>query len=153
MIETTTDRNRIITDLLNGMQTALRQIVPMNYNLGAPQLSGEALTLHYGILIGFTGDIKGRLIIAGEKAVFGSIGEKMFGMQLEEEMLVSFSGELGNMLAGGIATQIVEKGFAIDITVPTVMQGNTTLSGYEKAIKITAAFEEAGELDLYLLLN
>lgn len=153
MIETTTDRTRVITDLLNGMQTALRQIVPMNYQLGAPQLSGKALELQFGILIGITGDIKGRLIIAGDKTVFGAIGEKMFGMQLEEEMLVSFSGELGNMLAGGIATQIVEKGFKIDITVPTVIQGNTTLSGYDKAIKITAAFDEAGELDFYLLLN
>lgn len=149
----TTKKNKAITNMLNGMHATLKSIVPINYQLSPPKLSESALELQYGILIGFTGDIKGRLIIAGDKAVFGSIGEKMFGMQIEEEMLASFSGELGNMIAGGIATKVVEEDITIDITVPTIMQGNTTLSGYEKAINLTAEFDEIGGMDFYLLLN
>ena len=51
------------------------------------------------MLIGITGDVKGLLVLEGNEIVFGGIGEAMFGMPLEGEMLGSFSGELGNMIA------------------------------------------------------
>ncbi|OZU87192.1 chemotaxis protein CheX [Virgibacillus indicus] len=153
MTPTVTERNRTITDLLNATYTSLKSIVPINYQMSKPQLLGKTLNLQFGVLIGVTGDIKGRLILAGNPAVFSSIGESMFGMPLEGEMLSSFSGELGNMLAGRIATAIVESDIKTDITAPTIMEGNTTLSGYEKAIQLTAEFDHVGGMDIYLLLN
>ncbi|MBD1224570.1 chemotaxis protein CheX [Virgibacillus halodenitrificans] len=147
------ERNKTITSLLNGTNKALASIVPMDFSMSKPKLLGKSLHLQFGVLIGITGDIKGKLILAGDQPMFGAIGEKMFGMPLEGEMLASFSGELGNMLAGGIATNIIQDGVKTDITAPTIMQGNTTLTGYEKALHLPVAFMHSGEMDIYLLLD
>ncbi|MHA6250901.1 chemotaxis protein CheX [Oceanobacillus sp. CAU 1775] len=150
---TTSVRNRTITDLLNGTKIALDGIVPTPYQMSKPKLLGKSLNIQFGVLIGVTGDVKGRLILAGDSVVFASIGELMFGMPVAGDMLASFSGELGNMLAGGISTSIAQNKLKTDITAPTIMEGNTTLSGYENAIQLTATFENIGALNIYLLLN
>lgn len=85
--------------------------------------------------------------------LLGNTLQVEFGMPVEEEMLASFSGELGNMLAGGLSTNIVQNGIKTDITSPTIMQGSTTLSGYERAIHMRAVFEAKGVLNIYLLLD
>lgn len=147
------ERNKTITDLLNGTYASLKSIVPIKYQMSKPHLLGKNLEVQFGVLIGVTGDIKGSLILSGDTNVFSSIGEAMFGMPLEGEMLSSFSGELGNMLAGRISTTITENGIQTNITAPTILQGNTTLSGYEKAIHIVAEFDHTGGMDIYLLIN
>ena len=75
------------------------------------------------------------MIIDAEKEMISKIGEGMFGMPLQEEMLESFAGELGNMLAGNMSTSISQKGFIIDITPPTVIIGHSKFSGFEKKKK------------------
>jgi chemotaxis protein CheX len=147
------ERNRSVTTLLNGMNKSLESIVPMDCQLSKPGLLGKTLNLHFGVLIGFTGGLKGKLILAGDSSVFASIGETMFGMVGEGEMLASFSGEFGNMLAGNLSTAIVDNGMMIDITAPTIMQGNIRLSGYDKAIHLNASLINTGDLDIYLLLD
>lgn len=153
MTITTIERNKIITYLLNGTHQSLKSIVPMSFQMSKPRMMGKDLELQFGVLIGVTGDVKGSLILSGDPDVFSSIGESMFGMPIEEEMLDSFSGELGNMLAGRISTIIVGNHIQTDITAPTIMSGNAKLSGYEQAIQLTAEFENVGELVIYLLLN
>ena len=96
------DRNKLIMDLLNGTYSTLRTIVPIHHEIKKPRLLEQSLHLQFGVLIGITVDIKGKLILAGDSTIFGSIGESMFGMPLEGDMLLSFSGELGNMIAGGL---------------------------------------------------
>jgi len=68
-------------------------------------------------------------------------------------MLMSFSGELGNMIAGSLSTNIVAQGIKTDITSPTILQGSTTLSGYDRAIHTVVQFAEIGQMDIYLLLD
>jgi len=150
---TVEERNRSVTYLLNGANASIRSVIPLNYNLSKPELLGQSLEITFGVLIGFTGDIKGKLILSGEHSVFAAIGEAMFGMAVEGEMLVSFSGELGNMLAGNLSTNIVQNGVQTDITAPTIMQGNTILSGYDKALHLTANFDDAGGMEIYLLVD
>ncbi|MBP2078872.1 chemotaxis protein CheX [Oceanobacillus polygoni] len=153
MVLTKEERNRSVVFLLNGMNTSLKSIIPIQSEIAKPTLVGSSLSLHFGVLIGFTGDVKGKLILAGDPSVFGAIGEAMFGMAVEGEMLASFSGELGNMLAGNLSTTIIQNGIKTDITAPTIMQGSTALSGYEKALQLSVVFEKIGKLDIYLLLD
>src|SRR5690625_3740628 len=148
----TNEKNRIITILLNSANKALRSIVPINFEMSKPTLMNQSVELQFGVLIGVLGDVKGRLILAGERTVFGSIGEVMYGMSLEGEMLTSFSGELGNMLVGGISTDIANNDLKTDITAPTILEGNTKLSGYESAIQFTVHFENIGEMEMYFLV-
>ena len=153
MISTKEERNRSVVFLLNGMNTSLKSIIPIPCEIAKPTLVGTSLSLSFGDLIGLTGDAKGKLILAGDPSVFAAIGEAMFGMAVEGEMLASFSGELGNMLAGNLSTTIVQNGIKTDITAPTILQGTTTLSGYEKAVELSVEFEKIGKLDIYLLLD
>lgn len=147
------EKSKAITTLLNGTIASIKNVIPIEYGVSKPQLSGESLKLGFGVLIGITGDVRGKLVLSADSTVFGAIGERMFGMPLEGEMLVSFSGELGNMIAGGLSTNIVQSGITTDITAPTIMEGKTTLLGYERAIRLTVSFGSIGELDLYLLVD
>lgn len=153
MTTPTQERNRYVTKLLNGMYHSLQSIIPLEHELSKPCVQEQALQLPFGVLIGITGDIKGKLVLAGNQSIFSSIGQSMYGMAIEGEMLISFSGELGNMIAGNLATNIGQYELRTDITAPTIIEGNTTLSGYDKAIHLTAVFGNAGDLDIYLILD
>lgn len=147
------NENKVILDLLNGTYSTLKSIMPVQHVMKKPRLFNQTLHLEFGVLIGITIDIKGKLILAGEASLFGSIGESMFGMPLEGEMVLSFSGELGNMIAGGLSTHLVSCGIQTDITSPTIIEGNIMLSDHKRAIQMTAVFENREELDIYVLLE
>jgi len=153
MTLTTSERSSVVTQLLNGALSSIKEVVPIEFQMEKPRLLHQEFHLYFGVLIGITGDIKGKLVFTGDQKTFGSIGEKMFGMPLEGEMLLSFSGELGNMIAGGISTNIAENGTDINITSPTIMQGDTTLSGYVQALEVPVQFKKVGTLNTYLLLD
>ncbi|MEI3605740.1 chemotaxis protein CheX [Pseudogracilibacillus sp. SE30717A] len=150
---TTEQRSSVVTKLLNGTLSSIKSVIPIDYQIEKPKMVKEDLQLFYGVLIGITGDIRGNLVFTGQQSTFGSIGEKMFGMPLEGEMLLSFSGELGNMIAGGISTSISQDGTDINITSPTIMQGNTVLHGHKQALKLTVNFESVGTMNTYLLID
>ncbi|GIO27031.1 chemotaxis protein CheX [Ornithinibacillus bavariensis] len=147
------ERSKAITSLLNGAITAVKNTIPIQHEISKPQMSESFLKLHFGVLIGITGDLKGKLILSGESAVFSTIGESMFGMPVQDDMLASFSGELGNILAGGISTTIIQSGIKTDITSPTIIEGSTTISGYEKAIHLPVIFNSTGILNIFLLVD
>ncbi|WP_102028137.1 chemotaxis protein CheX [Salirhabdus sp. Marseille-P4669] len=153
MTTTVKSNAEIITTMLNGVYVSINNVLPLEIHLEKPTRQDKHLDIEFGVLIGFTGDVKGKLVIGSRKNVFGTIAEKMYGMPLEGEMLSSFSGELGNMIAGGLATYNSEKGIESDITYPTVMDGKTTLSGYSKALRIPTSIESVGDIMIYLLLD
>lgn len=150
---TVDSRNRSVLELLNGVLFSLKAVVPIQHEVNKPQTLQQPLLINYGVLIGFLGDINGKLLLKGHQSIFGSIGEAMFGMAVEGEMLTSFTGELGNMIAGSLSTNISEKGIKTDITSPTVMDGETKLSGYQKAISLVVNFDGLGTMDIQLLLD
>lgn len=146
-------RNIAVKELLNGTHIAIKTVVPLSHHISKPSIVGKNLSLQFGVLIGITGDVKGKLVLSGDLSVFGGIGESMYGMALQGEMLTSFSGELGNMLAGRIATSISDKGINTDITSPTIIQGDTHLTGYKQALKLTVTYEGLGDIDVFLLID
>lgn len=148
-----TKRSETITDLLNATLLSVKTVVPIDCQIMKPRLLQDKLTLHYGVFIGMTGDIQGKLILTGDPKTFGLIGQSMFGMPLEGEMLLSFSGELGNMIAGGLSTNIVKNGIDMNITAPTMMQGDTKLAGYKQALEVPVEFENIGQLNVFLLID
>src|SRR5699024_9846612 len=105
-----TERNKTITELLNGTLLSMKKVIPVDYQTKNPQLVKEDLRMEFGVIIGITGDLKGKLVISGSPVTFRAIGEEMFHMPLKGEMLSSFSGEFGNMVAGGLSTNIAEYG-------------------------------------------
>ncbi|WP_246202500.1 chemotaxis protein CheX [Virgibacillus doumboii] len=149
----TKERSKMATILLNGTFSSLETVVPLKQTRMKPQLLEKDFRTKYGVLIGITGDVQGKLVISGNPHVFSKIGEVMYGMPLEGEMLISFSGELGNMVAGGLSMNIVENGININITSPTMMQGDTTLYGFKQGLNVMTSLDSVGDLDIYLLLD
>lgn len=143
-----------ITTILNGTIESIRSVIPLSMTIDKPSLFVQPFTqTSISVLIGMIGDLRGRLIIEGHETMFGTIGETMFGMPLEGEMLESFTGELGNMIAGNLATVVSQKGITIDITPPTVLVGQTKIYGFDKAFRVPIHFESNGELQLILTID
>ena len=143
-----------IQTILNGTVHALKTIIPVPIQVAAPTITHEPYEQQeMGVLIGIIGDSKGRIIIDGSPAIFGNIGSSMFGMPLEGEMLESFTGEFGNMIAGNLCTHVGANGLELDITPPTVMVGNTKLYGFQHAFRLPATIEGVGEIVILLTID
>ncbi|WP_431029937.1 chemotaxis protein CheX [Lysinibacillus sp. LZ02] len=143
-----------IQTILNGTIHALQTILPMNINVTSPSLVVEPyIQEEMGVLIGIVGDLKGRIIIDGSPSTFGSIGSSMFGMPLEGEMLESFTGEFGNMIAGNLCTHAGQHELELDITPPTVMVGNTKLYGFHHAFQLPATISDIGDITILLTID
>ncbi|WP_222599352.1 chemotaxis protein CheX [Aquibacillus kalidii] len=147
------DSNKVIKELFNGAIHSIKSVVPLEHSYDDPTLVNNQLAVEYGVLIGFSGNIKGQLIIRANPSLFNSIGEAMYGMTLPEEMLDSFSGELGNMLAGSLSTHLASNNIQTDITHPTLIKGESTLSGFSKALLVNVNYKTLGQMNIGLLIN
>lgn len=146
-------RAKSITSLLNGTQKALQSVVPVESKVSKPKVDKDLLLVQYGVFIGITGDIKGKLVLMGEEKLFSSLGQVMFGMEVDGEMLLSFSGEFGNMIAGNLSTHVVQDGFNINITTPSIIKGNAKVAGHQLGIQLVTSFEDLGDMHIHLLLD
>lgn len=140
-----------ITSILNGTLQAVGNVIPGPIQPQKPALIKSPITqLEVGVLIGITGDLSGRLILESSRHNFSKIGEAMFGMPVEGEMFDSFVGELGNMIAGNTSMTLAQRGVSIDITPPTVIIGQTKLSGFSQALSVAIFVQNIGEMTLIL---
>lgn len=108
------------------------------------------------IMIGFTGEMKGQVMIAFENRIACDIASKMIMMPITEldDLARSAIGELGNMIMGNTATIFSTKGIAIDITPPTV--GNGTMSfttNYASNICIPLTYEDNKEIEINIAIK
>jgi len=133
---------------------SVRQVFPIPVVSQTAVPVDESVELHdIGVLVGITGDYYGNMILKGDRATFGKLGESMYGMPLEGEMLHSFAGELANMIAGCTSTIVCGKGRQVDITPPTVMVGKLSLFGNCRGIAVPIDLENVGNLGLVLTLQ
>ncbi|WP_066174038.1 chemotaxis protein CheX [Bacillus marinisedimentorum] len=146
--------NENVAKVLNGAIQALKTIVPEGVEIYKPLLIEHSFThLPMAVLIGMTGDVRGRLLIDGDKTAFGALGEKMFGMPLEGDLLESFTGEFGNMFAGNLSTVISKDNVLMDITPPTIMTGRSRLSGFDKALHVPIKMDNDSDMNVFLMLE
>ena len=143
-----------IQTILNGTIQSLKSVIPIAMEIKSPSLMVQPFEQkEMAVLIGMIGDIKGRIIIDSTAESFSAIGATMFGMPLEGEMLESFTGELGNMVAGNICTSVASNGVEIDITPPTVIVGTTRLYGFQHAFKLPVVIENIGDMTIILTID
>ncbi|GEL04938.1 chemotaxis protein CheX [Rummeliibacillus sp. G93] len=143
-----------VQTILNSMIQSLKTVLPNDVHVSAPSISKEPYEQsEIGVLIGMVGDLKGRIIIDSSPETFSTISEAMFGMKLEGEMLESFTGEFGNMIAGNLCTYVAAQQLVLDITPPTVMVGHTKLLGYNQAIILPVEIDAIGKLTILLAMD
>jgi chemotaxis protein CheX len=143
-----------VSDLLNNFITALKAVIPLEVTFHEPTSMDEPFNQHHiGVLIGMTGDTRGRFIIDGEDGSFKSLAASMFGMPLAGEMLESFAGELGNMVVGNLATSIALSGRNVDITIPAVLAGDSNIYGFHQAVQLPLTIENVGDFLILLMIE
>lgn len=103
------------------------------------------------ILIGVTGEMQGQVMLAFERNVAIAIASKMMFMELSDldEIGMSAICELGNMIMGNASTVFSVKGIGIDITPPSMCEGNFTISGAVSNMCVPIYIED----DKYFELN
>jgi chemotaxis protein CheX len=142
------------SDLLEGAMASVKQVLPIPFQMEAPNVNNaKSIHTEIGVLINFTGEMEGRLLIEGGTQTFGALGATMFGMALEGEMLHSFVGELANMLAGNLCSFISTKGWNVDITPPTILMGEMKWFDSVKAVSLPVAIQGVGKINVILLLQ
>lgn len=142
------------TNLVHGTIESVKTVLPFEVTIHQPSILSDSLTNHtFGVLIGMTGNISGNIIIDGNEEIFQKIGEAMFGMCLEGEMLESFVGELGNMLAGKISTTIFGEGIEMDITPPTILVEETLENPFKRVYKLPFFIDNIGSLLFFLMVE
>jgi chemotaxis protein CheX len=118
-----------INPFLMASTKILKEMCFVDAKLGRPYIKDPVfLDNTLVIFIGFTGEMKGQVMIAFENKIACDIASKMMMTPIVEMDDISRSAicELGNMIMGNTATIFSTKGIAIDITPPTV--GNGTMS-------------------------
>lgn len=108
------------------------------------------------IIIGFTGEIRGQVMIAFETQIACDIASRMIQMPVFtlDDFSKSAICELGNMIMGNTATIFSTRGIAIDITPPTV--GNGTISftnNYAKNICIPLIYENNKTIEINIAIK
>ncbi|MCA1063125.1 chemotaxis protein CheX [Rossellomorea sp. AcN35-11] len=147
-------KTKSVTDILNSSIEAIKSVIPLSIKTIQPTLLTEPFSQNgIGVLIGITGDVKVRMIIDGEQESFQGLGASMFGMPLEGPMLESFAGEVGNMIAGNLATIITRAGYTVDITPPTIIVGQSNMYGFDKALRLPLTLENAGNFSIILMFE
>lgn len=140
--------------VLNAAISSLTTVIPLNAKVLAPSLTKQPYEQkELSVLIGLVGDIKGRLIIDTSMHTINEIGQAMFGMSIEGEMVESFTGELGNMVAGNVCTTLEKENLLLDISPPTVMTGATKISGFQQAFKLPVQLDNGNMMHLLLTID
>lgn len=143
-----------VATILNSTIKSVKTVITLPIKISKPALVSEPfIQSGVGVLIGITGSVYGRLIISGSKELISDLSQSVFGFSINDDMLPSFAGELGNMIAGNVATFVSEEQYNIDITPPTVLYGANNIYGFETAIKLIIDIENKGILSLVLALE
>lgn len=108
------------------------------------------------VSIGITGEIRGQVLLVFDTAVACDIASKMCFTQITQldDLSISALSELGNMVLGNAATVMSTKGIGIDITPPSIIQGDFRLaSAYAKNICIPLSYDEDKIIELDISLR
>ncbi len=121
-----------INPFLLASTKVLKDMVMLDAKLGKPYINNDLSFSNDSLLImlGVTGEMKGQVILSFRQDVALDIASKMCMMPITEmsELAQSAVCELCNMILGNAATVFSTKGIMIDITPPTMCQGNVTFS-------------------------
>ena len=120
-----------INPFLIATKSVLQGMCGIELNAGAPYVkNGQFNEESVVICLGVTGQIKGQVLLACTNSAACAIASKMCMMPITvlDELSLSALCELGNMVFGNAATVLSTKDIIIDITPPTVIQGNFTIA-------------------------
>lgn len=146
-----------INPFLMASATILKQMCFVEVSIGKPFLKSPAFFEDTVlIMIGFTGAMKGQVIISFDYPVACDIASRMMMMPVAEldDMAKSAIGELGNMIMGNTATIFSTKGIAIDITPPTIGNGTMVFTtNYATNICVPFTYDNNKKIEVNIAIS
>jgi len=143
-----------INPFIEASQNVIKLATGFDMSIGKLNMKPPAYSVS-GVLIvvGIVGVIKGKAMLLINKDFACKIASAMMmGMPVPEldEISKSALAELANMILGNTATIFFKKGFSIDITPPSVIQGNDieVTSSKQQNVSIPLIAKNVGELEL-----
>lgn len=108
------------------------------------------------VTIGVTGMLRGNVLVNMSKGTFLSVAGRMIGSKVTEsdELTKSAIGELFNMVLGGVASEYAGMGILVNITPPSIAEGESTFFSMpgESMICVTMSKEDI-LFDIYIGLR
>lgn len=120
-----------INPFLVATKSVLRDMCGVDLAVGTPYVKKEKFNEDTVVIcLGVTGKIKGQVLLALNNSAACDIASRMCMMPITalDDLSLSALCELGNMVFGNAATVLSTKGIIIDITPPTVIQGNFSIA-------------------------
>lgn len=107
------------------------------------------------IMIGVTGEMRGQVLLAMNEKAACNIASKMCMTEINaiDDFASSALSELGNMILGNAATVFSSKGIGIDITPPSLTNGEMSIKNtFAKNLCVPLSFEDT-IVEMYLALK
>lgn len=147
-----------INPFLLASTKVLKDMVMLDAKLGKPYLNNDLKFSDDSLLImlGVTGTMKGQVILCFHNSVALDIASKMCMMPITEmnELAQSAICELCNMILGNAATVFSTMGTIIDITPPTLCQGNVSFStDYAANICVPVIYEDDKKIEINISMK
>ncbi len=146
-----------INPFLMASTKILKEMCFVDAKMGKPYIKDPVfLDNTLVILIGFTGEMKGQVMISFEHRIACDIASKMIMMPVTEldEFARSAISELGNMILGNTATIFSTKGINIDITPPTVGSGTMSFTNnYARNICVPLAYDDNKVIEIHISIK
>jgi len=118
-----------INAFIKASTDVLGQIAGLTFKLGKVYMKNDGFKPpEISILIGITGDLKGRAVLSMNRSIgLKIVSSMMGGMEVKEfdEISKSALSEVGNMVMGNAATNLSSQEIKVDITPPTLMIGES----------------------------
>ena len=108
------------------------------------------------VSIGLTGQLEGFVYIGfDENTALQILSSMMGGMEFKEvnEMVKSGIGEIGNILMGNTSSKFNELGYSTNITPPTVIEGNVSISSDIARFLKIPLITNLGTINMYLSIK
>ncbi|KPV44347.1 chemotaxis protein CheX [Alicyclobacillus ferrooxydans] len=137
-------------DVLDSALSAVATVIPLSMRPHHKPLlvHGSYVQASMGVLIAVIGELQGRLVLDASAATFSDVAEAMYGVTLEAEMLESFVGEIGNMVAGNAVSTLSNLGITVNISPPTVLVGETKIAGFQRGVHLPLELSNSGEMNV-----
>ncbi|MBO4396854.1 MAG: chemotaxis protein CheX [Eubacterium sp.] len=146
----------LINPFLATAKKILSEVCFVEVNIHKPMLKETSFDKsHWVIIVGVTGELHGHVLLAMTERQACGIASKMAMMDIKEmdDFASSAVSELGNMIMGNVATVFSSSGIGIDITPPTLSNGNVSFASKGgKSLCVPLTFDGGG-MDLYLALQ
>lgn len=119
--------------------------------------SAEFKSKGLSVIIGVTGVIEGRVILDMQIPVALKLASLMNFEEITEsnELVRSSLGELGNMVSGKAVSKLMEQGYDLNITPPSVFEGQgiTVTDSFSMQNILAPLILDIGEIDVNLALS